>query len=1455
MPSPFLPSTTRRPGRFFASCLSACLVWGSAAANTLTLHDRSLTLDSLADTTVTMSGRSELHLTGSGDPLAGCVIHLNSPDAWLFLRETRPFTFNGSFLGRVRVNGASASTATNVRVVQHGLGTVVIPHGPLIQPLTIHGERRFSGNSTSLPLHTYHNNSNLGALAGKVRSFRLKRGYMATMARNEDGTGPSRVFIAQDDDLDVSVMPDGLGDSIRFIRVLPWRWVSKKGWAGSGDNPALVNAAWTYNWNNNENSGFNREYVPIRQTRWWPSYEVTNAKQNVTHLLGFNEPDNAVEANMTVSQAIAEWPNLMRSGLRLGSPAPTDGGLSWLYEFIDRADALDYRVDFVAVHFYRGGQTAEQLYSWLEQIHLRTGRPLWITEFNNGANWTCCAPSSYTQNGQIIKSFIERMDSAPFVERYAIYNWLSGNREMIVNGSLTAAGVVYRDHQSPIGYRDTPPQRLGTTYDEQRLQQNTVNQEMSYSDNATWTTGIGQTLGAAQVIPLADFKTRLASAAGYGFGGVVDFERGALHGGVMSNGQGFTAMFDDGRKSIDVTNRSGNGGNYSISSGLTTRTAVSGERYLSRSGNASFDFDLGNPRGFIRNERVVAAGTTVLGRNGVSGSNFFRFTAWYTNGTDTGSTSVRRQINTSTGNGTADTFAGVAAPHGYWITRVTLTSESGVFTSIDDLAFITSPGPELLWAPGGTVGGSGVWDNTTESWTNGEQLLIWPGGRAVAFTGTPGTVDVASAVDGVRDLVFDADGYALAGAGSLAFDPGAVIHVPAGLATVHAALGGNVPAKTGGGTLALGGANTFESGIWTIGATNANSGRLRLSHPGALGNLDLVRLRGSQGPAVSGIELAGGHTFDRPLETWGRQDPGGSGFVLRNVSGNNTWNGDITIVEGGGSYGFVSDAGRLTLGGRVASSFAHATFGNRALSIHGAGETRIAGSLVNGGGGTNASLRLAVTKNDSGPLSFAPGAAMDVQTFTFNGGSLAVDSPATFAAGSMLLNATMPVAVTGEVNFGFPLGGEGTITKTGGGRLTLAGANAFGPVDGVLALGSGAADAGIIRLAHPQALGNHTKITLNSGQGGVSGLELAGGHVFNAALETIGRSNATTTGFALRNVAGDNTWDGPCTITGSGGNYGIVCEAGTLTLAGEIASTMTSSQFGARSVQFAGAGDIIVTGRLRKGGAFTMQDLSVGKFGPGTLTLTTGGDFSGATTVTGGTLRVDGELSASAVTVQPAATLAGTGSIPAATVQGTLALEIGQTLTITGALEIDDATLAISGTPAGDGPLVLASYGTSSGSFAMVSGLPSGWRLDPAHAGGTAIAIVRGGFETWAASHLGGQGPEEDFHGDGISNLLRYALLIDPAVPSGFPGEFADGTLSFTKRPEAVANGDVSFRIEVSPDLSAGSWLPMTPGVDDAAGISFKLPDGHENHFVRLRVTFTPAAPFHPFGGETIPAD
>ena len=1411
-----------------------------AQSGTLSVHDETRVMGVLANTTATVTGRAELRLTGSGDPFPGSVVHLNSSDAWLVLSEVRPFTFQGSFLQRVRVNGAPADPAVNVRLVQHGLGTAVVPHGPAVRPLTIHTERRFGGQSLDLPIHAYHTNTSLGALAGNVRSFRLKRGYMATMAVNGDGTGGSRVFVAQDDDLDVTEMPSQPGSAIRFIRVFPWRAVAKKGWAGAGDNPAMVDAAWFYNWNNNENSFLNREYVPIRQTRWWPSYDITNAKQNVTHFLGFNEPDSPEQANMTVAQAIAEWPNLLRSGLRLGSPAPTDGGLAWLYSFMDEADARGYRVDFVAVHFYKGGWNADQLYNWLEQIHLRTGRPLWITEFNNGANWTCCAPASAAQNATIVKSFLDRMDAAPFVERYSIYNWLSGNRELITNGSLNEAGEMYRAHRSPVGYRDTPPQRLAAIYDEGARQNNAVDQEMAYSATGGWTTGIGLELGAALVIPLADFRARLAAAAARGFGGVVDFERGALAGGVTSNGNGFTAMFDNGAKSMDFTNHPGNGGSYSLGSDTGNRVPVSGQRYLARSGTPNFDFTIGNQLGFIRQERVVAVGTTLLGRNGVAGSNFFRFTAWYTNGSTSGSTSTRRQINTNTGSGTADTFAAIAAPPGHWITRVAVNSENGAYTSMDDFAFITSLEPELLWAPGGTIGGSGIWDATAASWTNGEAGMAWPGGRVATFTRPAGAVEVATPAGDVRGLNFDGGGHVFSGPGPITFAGAPRIDVPEGLVTLLVPCAGIFPVKSGAGTLALGAANLFPAAAYEFGGDTRNAGHLRATHPGAFGATTTIRLLGSQSGAVSGIELEGGHTFSHRIETWGRADQGNTGVVLRNRSGNNTWNGDITITGGGGGYGFASEVGRLTLGGTITSAFVHPTFGNRAVSFHGGGEIRITGTLADGAGGANPSLGLAVTKNDSGLLSFATGSALNVRSLVINGGSMSVGAPLAFQAGSMQLNADLPIAVSGEVTFAFPITGTGSPIKSGSGRLVLAAANGFGPVDGRWTLGAGTSNTGFLRLSHPQAQGNHQTIVLASSQNGISGIEVSGGQEFSGTIETVGRANPLAGGHVLRGIAGANVWNGPVRITGSGGGYGFLCDNGSLELRGEISSTIASNEFGPRSLQFGGAGDIIVSGFLRRSGGHTMQDLAVLKTGSGTLHLSGGGNHGGATTVQEGRLRVDGLLEQSAVVVQAGASLAGSGRVASATVRGTLVLEIGKVFTVAGMLDLHGANILVTGFPEGTGPIPLAHHGGLVGSIAGSSGLPPGWRLEIEPGAPGAIRLVRSGFAAWAADHFDGQSPMEDFHGAGVTNLLLYALHYDATRPFVSPVFWRDGTLVFPKRPDAVASGDVEYGVESSPDLSPGSWEPVIPDRNDDREISFRPPAGQESVFLRLRVRLRP---------------
>lgn len=42
-------------------------------------------------------------------------------------------------------------------------------------------------------------------------------------------------------------MPASLDDSICFVYVVPWRWVSKKGIVGNIEGP--LNVQWKYNWN------------------------------------------------------------------------------------------------------------------------------------------------------------------------------------------------------------------------------------------------------------------------------------------------------------------------------------------------------------------------------------------------------------------------------------------------------------------------------------------------------------------------------------------------------------------------------------------------------------------------------------------------------------------------------------------------------------------------------------------------------------------------------------------------------------------------------------------------------------------------------------------------------------------------------------------------------------------------------------------------------------------------------------------------------------------------------------------------------------------------------------------------------------------------------------------------------------------------------------------------------
>ncbi|AVT36958.1 glycoside hydrolase family protein [Plantactinospora sp. BB1] len=177
----------------------------------------------------------------------------------------------------------------------------------------------------------------------------------------------------------------------------PARTSDKKGvavWNFPGVSPALANskASWYYTWASHHQgveTPRGAEFVPMIWGRDnVDSGTLAQAKAAGPYLLGFNEPDMAGQADMSVDEALRLWPRLQATGATLGSPAVAFGGATpggWLDRFISGARARGYRVDFIALHWYGGdfvtANAVNQLRQYLQAVYQRYRLPIWLTEF------------------------------------------------------------------------------------------------------------------------------------------------------------------------------------------------------------------------------------------------------------------------------------------------------------------------------------------------------------------------------------------------------------------------------------------------------------------------------------------------------------------------------------------------------------------------------------------------------------------------------------------------------------------------------------------------------------------------------------------------------------------------------------------------------------------------------------------------------------------------------------------------------------------------------------------------------------------------------------------------------------------------------------------------------------------------------------------------------------------
>ena len=402
-------------------------------------------------------------------------INFTSGIGWIKTTNFSARLVSISYLGQIKVNGITSVYKTNLRLDNYYLkGCIIRSNDASTSPLSVYDSANLQGNPVLIPVNTIHSGSAIpGAMNNKIESFLLKKGFMITIADEAAGTGSSKNYIASESDLVINALPKLLQNSISFIRVLPWNWVTKK---GRNDTATDLSTSWRYQWNHTESSTVNWEFAPMswgHGTTTDTGIEGFIAKYGSPYIMSFNEPDDCDAQSgqygfpgspklCDVDEAVRLHKNFMKTGMRIVSPGGREEApFGWLEEFYNKAKAQDVRIDVIALHWYDWGSnpaanpnpTALQVFNrfkaYLTNVHNLYGLPIWITEFN--AN----PARSQAINAGFLELALPYLESLDYIERYCWFPYNSGTHfygwndtTNTSNTTISLVGTAYKNQVS-----------------------------------------------------------------------------------------------------------------------------------------------------------------------------------------------------------------------------------------------------------------------------------------------------------------------------------------------------------------------------------------------------------------------------------------------------------------------------------------------------------------------------------------------------------------------------------------------------------------------------------------------------------------------------------------------------------------------------------------------------------------------------------------------------------------------------------------------------------------------------------------------------------------------------------------------------------------------------------------------------------------------------------------------